>query len=1480
MDVWVYKIYENNVFQFLQYNNINSTDRLRDVGRPVGRKIIDLKSTGKEISKWNTFSLNLREIIEPDAGAIYRVEFKTRYEYSAYTCAGGSPIVEMQDQPMDFDSSLETSNWDGADNYYYYEDYDYDYNWRDREDPCTPSFYRNKSTSTNVLASDLGVIVKKGTNNTYTVAVSSIVNTQPIGGALVQLFNYQQQEIASARTNLAGMVEFKNDKVAFFAKISHSNQANYIRLDDGNSLPMSKFDTSGKQLENGIKGYVYGERGVWRPGDPMYLTFVLNDTDNKLPAGHPVNLKLNDPNGKLIHTETQKLGLNNFYLFELKTDQDAITGNYSAAIEVGGITFNKTLKIENVKPNRLKINLDFKDEVIKSKKKSPVAINAAWLHGATAKSLKADVNVRLFPTTTTFDNYSSYTFDDPGKFLDLQEQEVFNGKLDASGNASFVFEPQINGEAPGMLKANFLTKVYENGGDFSTQVSSKTYSPYETYVGLDVPPGDKQRGMLLTDEDHKMDVVTVDQFGKPQKAEQLEVKVYKVEWRWWWQSQSGSLSRYEARDYRQLVHNEVISTDTSGKGSFKFSLKYPEWGRYYVRVYNPASGHSTGKIVYVDWPGWAGKSKNLDPEIASILVFNADKETYKVGAKAQISFPSTSGGRALVSIENGTEVLQTEWVDTQDKKTNVSIDITDRFVPNVFVNITYLQPHAQTANDLPIRMYGVIPIAVENENTHLKPEIKMPETLRPDSEVNITVSEKNNRKMTYTIAVVDEGLLDLTNFSTPDAWESFFAKEALGVKTWDVYDDVIGAYGGRIDAAFAIGGDGSANAAKAKKANRFKPMVIHLGPFQLEKGARKTHKIKIPQYVGSVRTMVVAGNSGSEAYGSAEKTTPVKKPLMMLASLPRKLTPGEQFKLPVTIFAMDKKVNDVTITLQESEFFKIVSSSEQRLEFTETGDKIAYFELRVKEKLGIARLDLKATAAGVDSAVYGTEIDVVNPNPFTTYSKRRELPDNESTTIVLEPFGVSGSNSASLTFSTMPPLDLGRRLNYLIRYPHGCVEQVTSGAFPQLHLSQITDLNSEQEKNISQNVKAAIQRLNGFQQPNGGLSYWPGYGNANDWGTTYAGHFMIDAEKMGYTIPISFKSNWIKYQKRAAKEWRFDRNNDLMQAYRLYTLALAGAPDLSSMNRFRESGTLSNNSKLRLAAAYAIVGQKNAARELIKNSNIDFQPAQSDYRTYGSPQRNRAMALETFVILGDETQARDLIETIAKDLNSDNSYNTQAVAYSLIAASQYASFKAGKDLVLEYSVAGKNYKVNTKKPIFHKDIALDNEAINVVIGNNSRTVVFVNYATTGKLPVGKELVVESNLKAVTVYTDRSGKVIDVGNLQQGTEIIATTTVSNSTGLAVKDLAFTQFLPSGWEIVNTRFTDYGDQNSNAAFDYVDIKDDRVHYYFDLPSRGKQVIKTIMNASYLGSYYLPGIQCEAMYDEDYVVRNKGKWIEVVR
>lgn len=1479
VDVLIYKIYKNNVLQFLQNNNLNNNGNLRYVGRPTAKYTVNLGDKGLELSQPNAFAVDLAEIIEVENGAMYRVEISFPMEYSNYTCDG----TENKSTIVFGKKEVNTKEYDSARSYYYDDYYYDDYNWNEREDPCKKSYYRNTKISTNILASNIGAIIKKGNNDKTFVAVTDITTAKPISGAKVELINLQKQVITSGTSNSDGIVEFEKVKGAYFAAISNTKSTTYVKLNDGNALSMSKFDVSGSKLQKGIKGYIYGERGVWRPGDQLFLTFVLNDKANPLPEKHPIKFELVNPQGKIIDQHVAYKNTLNVYTYAPKTAQEAITGNWKVRVNVGAAKFHKNLKIETIKPNRLKIKFNTSDKVVKASEEIKGDVEVKWLHGAIARGLKYDIESKFTQTKTEFENFGNYTFDDVTRSFSTATNVIASGNLNEEGKTTFNKKPELGTRVPGMVKATFITKVYENGGDFSTDVFSIKASPYTSYAGLNKAEEQDSKNYLFTDQDYTFNVASVNEEGKG-IANNLEVKVYKLSWRWWWNSSRNGLSYYDGSTYHTPYTMKQVSTNASGKGTFNLKVDKNDWGRYLVKVKDKKSNHVTSSVVYFDWPSYYGKKRgSQDKTNATMLVFSSDKDEYIVNEKATIKFPSSEGGRALVTIENGTEVLDYFWVDTKDKQTDFSFPVLDTYTPNVFVNISLLQKHAQTENDLPIRMYGSIPVSVKDPKTKLEPQIQLADELKPESTATFRVKEVNSKPMTYTVAIVDEGLLDLTRFKTPNPWFTFFAKQSLGVRTWDIFDDVIGAYGGKVNQILSIGGDEAEAGSKNKKANRFKPMVKFLGPFKLGSGEIKTHSVQIPNYVGSVRAMVVASDANNEAYGNDEKTAFVRKPVMVLASLPRKITPQETVTLPVTVFAMKENVKNVKVEVKPNEAYDIVGNSTQNLTFSQPDEKMAYFTLKVKDFKGIGKVRVEASA-GSEKAFYEVEIDVLNPNPITTEVKELVLKGNEQNTIDFTSFGTQGTNSASIELSSLPPMNFTNRLEYLIRYPHGCVEQTTSSAFPQLYLNDLFDLSEEKQRSMDRNIKAAIQRLSTFQKSNGGLSYWPGGRSANDWGTSYAGHFLLEAAKKGFILPIGFKAKWINYQKNAARNWRHNSQkyyrNDLAQAYRLYTLSLAKSPDLASMNRLRETKGISNQSKRRLAAAYAVIGKTSIAKSVL--STLSEEPyTKRYYYYYGSEVRNKAMSLETYILVGDEVKSIKLAQEIAKSLSSSRWMSTQTTSYGLLAMSQYALKNGGQDGVnADYTFNGKTNGVNSSKSMVIQDLDGMKKENSFKINNKSNGVLYVRVYSKGILPVGQEKVVEKNLEVSVSYKDKSGNPIDISSLSQGTNFVAQVTIRNSTDEKVENIALTQYLPSGWEIINTRFTDFGNNTDSDSVDYTDIRDASISNYFTLKKYKSKTFKVLMNASYLGDYYLPGVQGEAMYDNDYLARTQGQWIKVTK
>ncbi len=1494
VDIRVIQIFENNMLQFLQQSNLDNanTYSTKSVGRRVAKKTITLDKNVGEEGSWKAYAVNLSEFFKTSPGSLYQVEFSFTKDYINYDC-DSQDVASTEDEYYYEDyneiSDLEEDEreeryWDGE----IYRWRRYSYNWEQRDNPCHPAYYNeDRITVTNVLGSDLGLIAKKGNNSTYRFATNDLLSTKPESGVKIDLFNYQQQRIETVTTNSKGFAIYDSEKTIAFAVARKGKNYAYAKLADGNALSLSKFDVSGKQLQKGLKGFMYTERGVHRPGDSIHLTFVLNDVANPLPKNHPVKLEVTDARGKLVQRTISNGGdfspsgkdatnREGFYYFPIKTETTAPTGNWNANISVGGVQFGKTLKVATVKPNRLKIKLDFDDKILDASKAVEGSVQGSWLHGAPARSLKVEMDATLRSTNTAFDKFKNYQFNDPVRQFDEIEIPVLSKNLSAEGATDFSKKFDISNKAPGMLQATFLTKIYEGGGDFSIDVFSKNLAPFSHFVGMQSPEAHRY-GSYYTDQKTTFDVVSVDAQGNASGNRKLDIQIFKIEWRWWWNRGRDNLSRYEDATVYRPFKEMNVTTRGDGKGNFSIDIPEEEGGRYLIRVIDKESGHATGRVTYF-YRNWWKRPSDSDAESSKMLVFSANKEKFNVGEEAVLTFPSGSAGRALVSIENGTEVLSTQWVETNKGETQTRIKIKKEMAPNVYANISLLQPHEQTKNDLPMRLYGVIPILVEDASTVLKPKLQMPDVLKPEETFSIKVSEENNKPMTYTVAMVDEGLLDLTRFVTPKIHNAFYTREALGVKTFDMYDYVIGAYAGSVNNIYEVGGGDAAAGAKNRKADRFKPVVKYLGPFTLKKGETATHNITMPNYVGSVKTMVVAGNNEKSAYGSTDKTTPVRKPLMVLASVPRVLSPGEKVTIPVTVFAMEKKVQRVTVKLSAGEALKPIHGTSKTVSFPEIGEQIVNFEFEVLPTDTFQTIEVSASGNG-EKARYKLEVDVENPNPITQKTTQYTLSENGGQTITFKTYGVAGTNAATLEFSSLPPMDFNKRLEYLIRYPHGCVEQTTSGAFPQLYLADVFDITFDKKKEIEYNVNAAIKKLGRFQIANGGVAYWPGEREANDWSTNYVGHFMLEAKAKGYALPITFMSNWLRYQKNTARQWRNSNtryNSSLTQAYRLYTLALAGQPELAAMNRLRESNTLSNDAKWRLAAAYALAGKKNVAEQISATANINFTPQRYDYYTYGSPFRNKAMALETLVAIGNPKQ-REMAVSVAKELSSQRWFSTQETSYALLAMAKMVEKNGGKALEVSYTNNGKSETVTTGRAIAQRDIGLKMGENSITVTNKKGNIIYVTLTQKGKLPLGNELATRKNLTVKASYLNGAGKPMDIKNLRQGTEVNAVVAITNTSNDYIDNVALTKIFPGGWEIVNTSFTELGGGASGTAR-YKDIRDDRVNFYFDLPAKKTKTFTVKLNASYLGTYYLPGTQVEAMYDANYYARNQGVWVEV--
>jgi len=1124
------------------------------------------------------------------------------------------------------------------------------------------------------------------------------------------------------------------------------------------------------------------------------------------PDGHPISLAFYNPLGQRVLTQTNREGKDGFYTFDLSTSADAPTGNWRAEIDVGSRKFNHRVKVETIVPFRLKVFLDpqlaERDRVLKAD------LRSAYLFGNPAAGLKASVDVTLHSSPLVFPKYEGFSFVNQAVQFKPITTNIFSGALDEEGKAAVSWELPSLSEAPSRLFANLRARVLEKGGRPNSTARMVHIDPFEVYVGLRKP--DMDYGFTRTNASLEVPVVAVTPDGETVSGRTLMYRVFHNENYWWWEYDSRDQFRLRfKRDFstKKIFETSIISQDRPVPVAFTPEEK----GEYLIEV-TDADGHKASLFIRA-YPWGSLPASGRD---AGALVLKTDRENYAPGEKAVVSFPVPDTSSVLVTVSRGGHVVHSRWHTPRTRNTTqVEIPITADMAPNAYVTISVIQPHRQTANDRPLRMYGVVPLRVVDPDTRLDLTLTAPDELKPDDSVEVVVQTGDGKPAQLTLSVVDEGLLDITQFSTPDPWRAFFSKLRLGLQVSDLFGQVIGVNIGDVFKTFAIGGDAALAAYRRdrlpeEQKQRFKSVSLFEGPVATDDQGRAVVSFTMPNYVGSVRIMAVAARGN--AYGSVEKTVPVKTDLMVLPTLPRVLRPGDRIAVPATVFAMRDSLGSVEVAISTEGLLNVDGQARDTIAFRESGEEDVLFMCVVPNAIGDARVAITATAGDV-IATHTTDLTISPSSPRISADETREIRPGQAVVLPIPDRGIPGSNRARLTLHTRPNMKLGNRLLWLVRYPYGCVEQVVSAAFPQLYLKDIlivSGKSNEIAREIDDHINAAIRRLRRFQLPSGALSYWPGQSKPSIWGTLYAGHFLIEANALGYYVPDDLYENWMQYEQSRALTTRDDL---MIRTYRVYLLALANQPALGAMNLLKESSLrdMTDVEKWLLAVAYHRAGSSAIASEILKDAGTLANEGKRWEHTFGSALRDRAMILGAMIDFQRWGEADPLVDEIALALSSDRWYSTQTSGFALLALGKHIRATEGdQPLRLTGSVTlpgGEVMPFDSGSRFYNVDIESGfGQSVRVQLNPESTvTRAFATLEWSG-VPLKADAVAESHSLELDVrWRDENGFRIYPDTLKQGTTFWWHFRVKNTSASHIRETALTQLLPSGWEIENTRLS---------------------------------------------------------------------------
>ncbi|MDX2421599.1 MAG: hypothetical protein QNK43_02890, partial [Amphritea sp.] len=511
----------------------------------------------------------------------------------------------------------------------------------------------------------------------------------------------------------------------------------------------------------------------------------------------------------------------------------------------------------------------------------------------------------------------------------------------------------------------------------------------------------------------------------------------------------------------------------------------------------------------------------------------------------------------------------------------------------------------------------------------------------------------------------------------------------------------------------------------------------------------------------------------------------------------------------------------------------------------------------------------------------------------TTRVSSHLLDSHSELDLGLQPFGIAGSNSASIALSLFKPIHLRSRMDYLVRYPHGCLEQTTSSVFPQLYLNQLSHLDEKTGQQTQQNIAAAIDRLQSFQTLDGGFAYWPGQSQSHAWGSSYAGHFLLLAKQAGYDVPENLLQQWLAYQYQSS-EFAVDSGDSekiRAQAYRLFTLSLAGKPNWSAMYRLKALQVEDSASLAMLSLAYVYAGQEDVAQTLIGDGLTVSDSYDTNSPSFGSALRDKALFLMLYANIADPVAAATLADEVADGLAENRWYSTQTSAYALIALANYQqvaqpvpqqSPQTDQNQPLQLEVllqqAQQQQRLMVGRQVTEAQLQSGAEAAKLLnVTNGGDVPVWLTLTQTGVAGAGSEQAYAEGLELQVDYLNGNGDEVDVRSLKQGSNITAQIWLRNTTDHDITNVALNFRAPSGWQIDNER---EACSEAVCQFDYVDIRDDRVSGYMTLKAGEQKNMTLQLNASFMGRFYLPAISAYAMYDETIKAQLKGLSVEVVQ
>ncbi|PMD98475.1 alpha-2-macroglobulin [Siphonobacter sp. BAB-5405] len=1336
-------------------------------------------------------------------------------------------------------------------------------------------YYHNATKLVSI--SDIGLIGKQS-GDEFLVFAHSIRTTEPLKNVQVNLVSSNNQTLQTIATDSKGLAVFKDLKESDFTTALITARTdedfNYLFLED-TQVQTSRFEVEGKRDNaSGFEAFLYGDRTIYRPGETLHFNVVVRKQTWETPGEIPLKVRLLMPNGKEYRTLRLTTNTEGAVAQDIPLETATLTGTYQLEVLNANdvLLTSQAISVEEFMPDRIKVDVRTPKESYRSGETAPVTATATNLFGPPAADRNYEMELQVKRQLFRPKGYEGFVFDIPDqtKF----DNQVRQGKTDATGLASERFVLPATWQDMGLLEAQTFVTVFDETGRPVNRLQRFTIQTQPVLYGIGLP--DTYVG---TNAPVTMPLVALNAAGQPVTATG-QIDIVKHEYQTVIEKNTDGSMKYSSKRQSKVVFTREV---TFAKGRASVSYAPATSGEYEIRLHRTGSRNWTSQEFYAYGRGQTS-STAFEVNNEGQVEMTFDKARYEVGDKAKVLFKTPFAGKLLVTVERN-RVLEHHLLDTDEKSAELQFSIGEEHLPNVYVSATLFRPMDDA--DLPLTVaHGYAPVMVGQPNRQLPVTITAIEQSR--SKTKQTIRVKTEGRAQVTLAVVDEGILQLKNYKSPDPYGFFYQKRALEVGGFDLYAYLHPELS--IRSRSSVGGDGFSMEKRINPlANgRVKLVALWSGILTTNGSGEAEFSVDIPQFSGDLRIMAVAYKD--KAFGSASKNMKVADPLVISTALPRFASPNDELTVPVSITNTTKKLAQVTATLQTTGALQNTSTAPQSISIAADQEGRAVFSVKAAQTIGTGKVVVRVKGLG---ETFSEEIDLtVRPSVGLVKTSVSGVVNGGQTAAVPLNVGelVPGTVKASLRVSRSPLVSLADPLNRLLQYPYGCLEQTVSVAFPQLYLAELVKTLQSGRKpylktgtsdlNPTTNITAALHKIETLQLFNGGFSMWQA-GQREDWWTTaYAVHFMLEAQKAGYEInpaTLSKALDFLNQQvSKQATEKTAQTNEDgsvttrtrakRETVYSLYVLSLAGKPNRAVMNYYKANpALLTSERRYLLAAAFGTVGDEGSKASLLP---ANFRPEQQERETGGSfssPIRNQALVLNTLL---ETDPANRQIPGLARQLSAAVKQapwlSTQEESFALLALGKLARKAAQSSVTARILSNGKVLETFSGKDLLLSK-GLDQPATITATGKGS---LYYFAEAEGLSRSGTIAATDQVLEVRKQYLDRNGKPLS-GALQQNQLIVVKVTVRSQNGLPVDNVVVTDMLPAGLEIENPRLTPERELSwvkNQSIPDHFDLRDDRIHYFTSVSAQPK-TFYYLARAVSKGRFTAGPVSADAMYNGEY-------------